>query len=232
MSGQKTWNERGSGSVEILNAEDRRQITCVLSVTASGHLLPMQIVYKGSTEKSLPQENVTSFLRNEGHDLITNPKNHWSSEETMKEFVTNILEPYYLKIKKDMSLSLGSKLIWVIDCWSVHCSKSFRDWLTKENGDWLVYLFVPACCTSVCQPCDVSLNRPFKAAFRLAFQKWAVEVAEEKFRKKDQSPIKMGAAKMKMKSAECLLLTCITMIHPFMYLIPMYQLLLFVQMAP
>jgi hypothetical protein len=201
VSGQKTWNEVGKGSVEILNADDRRQITCVLSVAASGHSLPMQIVYKGSTSRAMPKEEIRNVLQMKGHHITGNPKNHWSSEKTMEQFVERILLPYYEKVKKEMMLEESTKVIWLIDCWSVHLSEKFRSWMKTKHKEWLVFLYIPANCTSIFQPCNVSLNRPFKAAFRSEFQKWAIALSEQKFKEKDNTPFKMGAPMMKNESA-------------------------------
>ena len=44
----------GSKRAAITGIYDRRQITAVLNVTMSGHFLSPQIVYKGTTRRSLP----------------------------------------------------------------------------------------------------------------------------------------------------------------------------------
>jgi len=50
------WNMEAEGSKGVLIAgtDDKRQIIAVLSVTMSGHFLPPQIIYKGTTRRSLP----------------------------------------------------------------------------------------------------------------------------------------------------------------------------------
>jgi hypothetical protein len=164
----------------------------------------MQIVYKGRTDQVLPKGPIKKLLEEGGHHLTTNPHNHWSSEKTMERFVVRILEPYYHRVKLEKDLPSSVKLIWLIDCWPVHTSNEFMDYMKNCHGTWLKFLFVPAKCTSTCQPCDVALNRPFKAAFRFAFQKWAIEESEAKFQNKDKSAIDFGAIAMKTKSAEYL----------------------------
>ena len=79
-----------------------------------------------------------------------------------------ILQPYREKQVEEMDLEKDSKLIWLIDCWSVHMSKVFILWL-KDFHPEILLIFVPANCTSVFQPADVILERPFKHSFRQQF---------------------------------------------------------------
>jgi hypothetical protein len=117
----------------------------------------------------------------------------------MKVFVNRILKPYHLQIVKKKSLEPTTKLVWLIDSWSV---QDFRNWLLSEHGTWLKCLYVPANCTSKCQPCDVILNRPFKASFRRCFQSWVIDETEKKFKVGDDTPISFKADVIKEKSAE------------------------------
>jgi len=56
-----TMEAEGSKRVAIAGIDDKKQITAVLSVTMSGHFQPLQIIYKGTTRRSLP--NVPFFCR-------------------------------------------------------------------------------------------------------------------------------------------------------------------------
>jgi len=46
--------KEGSKHVEIIGKDDKRQITVVLGGTMSGDFLPVQLVYKGTTNRCLP----------------------------------------------------------------------------------------------------------------------------------------------------------------------------------
>ena len=67
-----------------------------------------------------------------------------------------------------MGLDEETKLIWLLDCWTVHISKDFICWL-KISHPHILLIFVPANSTSVFQPTDVILQRPFKHGFRQQF---------------------------------------------------------------
>lgn len=62
---------------------------------------------------------------------------------------------------REYLLPLDSKMILYIDCWTVHRSSEFRDWIKEAHPEFIV-LYVPAGCTGIFQPCDVGLQRLFK----------------------------------------------------------------------
>jgi hypothetical protein len=87
---------------------------------------------------------------------LTYSSNHWSNLNTCKDFVKKILEPYRVKQVQQMGLDDDSKLLWLLDCWSVYISHEFTNWL-KEVHPTILLIFVPANCTNVYQPADVIL---------------------------------------------------------------------------
>jgi hypothetical protein len=66
----------------------------VISSGVARDLLPPQIVFTGTMSKSFPpsHQGKTNCIKDDW-DLTFN-ENHWSSLETTKKFVTNILLPY------------------------------------------------------------------------------------------------------------------------------------------
>lgn len=121
--GQRTLAKKGAKNICVQGNTDKRQITVVLSSTARGDLLPLQLVYHGKTSGCLPKKDNSSVVaQNQGHHL-TYSHNHWSTEETIKQFVIRVLKPWYERITSGDSTK---RMIWLIDCWSVHTSKTFR----------------------------------------------------------------------------------------------------------
>jgi hypothetical protein len=47
----------GDKRIQVLGIEDKRQITSVVSSAANGRLLPLQIVFQGTTNRSLSPMN-------------------------------------------------------------------------------------------------------------------------------------------------------------------------------
>ena len=170
---QRTWNAKGSEPVQLIGADDKRAITATMSSAASGDLLTTQLIFQGKTSRVVPKGEAAERLKFAGHHL-TSTINHWSSLDTCKEFVLQVLKPWWKKIIAEKRLQETVKLIWLIDCWSVHVSKAFREWCKEMHSSWMCTVYVAANCTSQLQPADVILQRPFKAAFRNGFNSWII----------------------------------------------------------
>ena len=52
-----TMHERGSRRVELMDIIDKRQITAVFCGSLIGAFLPIQLIYKGKTDRCLPHFN-------------------------------------------------------------------------------------------------------------------------------------------------------------------------------
>jgi hypothetical protein len=55
--GARTWAEKGSKHVFVHGQEDKRQITVSSSSSTDGDLLPFQVIFTGTTSRSLPPQN-------------------------------------------------------------------------------------------------------------------------------------------------------------------------------
>ena len=91
--------QQGSKSVEIVAADDKRQITAVFAGSLPGDFLPPQLVYKGTTACCLP---VVKFPDDWS---ITCSINHWANETTMKEYIRKIIIPYFVMKRDELKLS-------------------------------------------------------------------------------------------------------------------------------
>lgn len=68
-----TYEQRGGTRVAIVGSEEKRQITAVLGASLAGHVLPLQLIFEGKTERSRPP-HTPSTLAAGFH--ITNSENH------------------------------------------------------------------------------------------------------------------------------------------------------------
>jgi len=91
--------------------------------------------------------------------------NHWANEETMREYVREVLVPYYKAQKVRLGLPLDYPCVWLIDCWSVHIKDSFIAWVQSQYP-FIRILFIPANCTGLMQPCDLAGQRDLKCILR------------------------------------------------------------------
>jgi hypothetical protein len=136
----------------------------------SGDLLPFQAIYTGKSDRSLPDATAPGFSEARDLGFLFTPSKtttYWSTIDTMKTWVSKILVPYFNTQHTQHKLPANQKCILQIDCWSVHRSAKFLDWMASTYP-WIIILFVPGGCTGLFQPCDVGLQRVLKVAISKA----------------------------------------------------------------
>ena len=85
---------QGGENVPIVGKGKKQQITGTFSVTKSGIFLPMQLIYKGKTSRSLPK----GIDFPDGFD-IAQTENHWSKEEKCIHHIETIIRISKLNVK-------------------------------------------------------------------------------------------------------------------------------------
>lgn len=169
--GDVTYHEIGASEVPITGAEDKRQFTLLCTIAMGGELLPFASLWKGSTDRSLPKavDEFYNLCIETGHKFFPAGEKHWSTIETMMQWVLQIVLPYRERILEKNPQYLHVPMILFLDVYWSHRADSFLDWLDglkAHTGFQFIVMFVPANTTSVCQPCDVSLQRPVKHELR------------------------------------------------------------------
>ena len=86
-----TMAKRRETNVPIAGANDKRSITATFSTTLDNKFLPIQLVYKGKTNQSLPKVDFP-----DGFSLGAN-KTHYSNEEEALKFIDEIMLPHVQK---------------------------------------------------------------------------------------------------------------------------------------
>jgi hypothetical protein len=196
--GARIWEEKNSKHVKVQGIEYKRQITVVVSSAANGNILPFQVIFQGLTLRSLPPKNDERVACEDNGWHLTFSSNHWSTLNTCKDFVNNILLNYRMSQIDRLGLSADQNMIWLIDCWSVHISKEFRAWM-KSNYPRNHLFFIPANCTSNFQPADVILQRPFKHAIRVEFNKFTMDVISNQIDKDEDLKVDLKMSTLRPK---------------------------------
>jgi hypothetical protein len=168
----------GSVDVAVVGAEDKRQITACVAASLRGDLLPLQLIFQGKTERSLPPSTAASVAARVD---ITHSDNHWSSQETMRGWITRIVLPFTERMIELHHLDGNAHVLLLLDAWAVHRSAEFREWLKKEHPR-IHIVYVPSNCTSKLQLADVALQRPFKSCITQSFNEWAATTIAEQLR--------------------------------------------------
>lgn len=87
-----TMDQQGAKRVELFGVNDKHQITAVFCGTLLGDFLPVQVIYKGKTPHCYPRFTFPSGWH------VTHSPNHWSTEQTMIQYVEHIIGPYVEKV--------------------------------------------------------------------------------------------------------------------------------------
>ena len=174
-AGARTYEVKGSKQVSIARIDDKRQITAVVESSLDGCLLPLQLIFQGKTDASLPPH--TDESRNAKFHL-TKSSNHWSSQETMQEWCKHIFVPWRDKMIEQHNLPNNAAAVLQLDVWAVHISKEFRAFINNHHP-YIRLVYIPPSCTSKLQVADVVLNYPFKYGIKKRFNAWAARIIAE-----------------------------------------------------
>ena len=72
---ENTFSFKGAKNLPMKGADDKRQITVTFAVSLTGKLLPIQLIYKGKTKRSLLKFKIPSTFS------LSYTKNYWSNTE-------------------------------------------------------------------------------------------------------------------------------------------------------
>ncbi|KAG6904915.1 hypothetical protein DXG01_006251 [Tephrocybe rancida] len=140
-------------------------------------VLPLQAIYTSKTLRSTPSTSSINYNKATTLGFLlkhSGTATYWSNQETMRNFVDNILSVYFDRQKKALGLPPSQKAIWSIDIWSVHCSLEFRMWMRTHHPN-IILDYVPGGCMGVMQPCDVGIQHPFKLSLKQSYHEDIVE---------------------------------------------------------
>ncbi|KAI3614776.1 hypothetical protein WG66_003319 [Moniliophthora roreri] len=104
----------------------------------------------------------------------------------LSKFKMNVLQENLLKylapkspyirsvIEADPNLDNNQMAILYLDCYPVHTSKEFQEYVAKDHPN-VQLIYVPANCTSIFQPADVGLQCPIKHLLKQCLFEWMAE---------------------------------------------------------
>lgn len=159
-----TMDERGVKRVEMVGANDKRQITAVLCGTILGDFLPVQLVYKGKTDRCHPHFQFPADWH------IAHSPNHWSTEGTMLQYIDHIIVPYVTSVRD--RLGVDSAALVVIDNFKGQVTGAISELLQDNN---IHVCLLPPNTTDLLQPMDIAVNKPVKAYLKNQFEAWYSE---------------------------------------------------------
>jgi len=159
MVGNTTIDIRGTNTVHLrTTGNEKNHFTCVLTVLADGTKLKPMVIFKGKRlPKDLPQEIIVK-MQDKG----------WMDEILMQTWVEKVWASRAGGLSK-------SKNLLVLDSFEGHKTESVKCKFQEHNCNMMI---IPGGLTSIVQPLDVCLNKPFKDRMR---EKWRLWMANEEF---------------------------------------------------
>ena len=188
-----TMAKEGSKRVEICGIDDKRQVTAVFGCSLTGAFLPVQLVYQGKTDKCHPTFDFPMDWD------VTHSPNHWSNENTTRDYIRKILVPYVAKKREELALGSDHRALVIYDSFKGQCTPAIFKLLDDNNIDMVI---VPANCTDRLQPLDVSVNKAAKNFMRDQFQRWYAEQIQQQVSSNVKNPVDLRLSIVKPLSAK------------------------------
>lgn len=152
MARKTTYHWRGERSISVLKTTGyRKRVTVCLAVLSNGEKLPPLVIFNGKTPPDNPFKQQMVLAAN---------KNAWITEALLLKWVNQIWNK--------VQFPPNSKPLLLLDQCSSHKKASIPPSLGKDT----TLDFIPAGCTSLVQPLDLSINKPFKDSLKKSFEEW------------------------------------------------------------
>jgi hypothetical protein len=153
MTTNLTVNQKGAKTVQIkTTGNEKNRFTCVLSVLANGEKLLPMVIFKG---KRLPKDLPRNII-------VEMSEKGWMNEKLMQVWLNKVW--YY----RTGGL-LRKKNLLVLDSFEGHKTESVKNTYKELN---CIPAIIPGGLTSIVQPLDVCLNKPFKDNLRKKWNTW------------------------------------------------------------
>ena len=176
MPFHKTIHKIGAKTITIkTQRQEKSRISLILSIAGDGSKLIPYVIFKGAKEgKIIKSLKSTSYVKENRCICFTN-KNAWSTEIIIKDWIKNIYIPYFNSKNIELKNTL---LIW--DKATMHISFEIQRLLVKNK---INFAYIPAGLTSILQPLDVSINRPYKDSIRHSYEEATIAFKSNKIPK-------------------------------------------------
>ena len=160
-----TMEQSGSKRVQISGVGDKRQITALFCCSLTGDFLPVQLIYKGKAGRCHPK-----FLFPTGWH-VNHSANHWSTEQTMVQYIENIVVPYVNRQREDLG-DISRAALVLMDNFRAQVTDCVISLLEANN---IHVCLIPANTTDLLQPLDIAVNKPAKDFLKRKFEQWYSE---------------------------------------------------------
>lgn len=166
-----TMEKRGADRVEVAGVNDKRQITAVFCGSLIGEFLPIQLIYTGKTMRCHPHFQFPPDWN------VTHSPRHWSTENTMLEYISDIIIPFVESVRSTYR-ERNTPAVIIMDNFKGQTTPRISKLLEENN---LHTCLLPPNTTDKLQPMDVSINKPAKDFLRAKFEEWYADEVVQQF---------------------------------------------------
>ncbi|KAI2512695.1 pogo transposable element with KRAB domain [Fragilaria crotonensis] len=160
---KKTLEIVGRRTVHIRKSTgDTKRATFAMTVTASGKILKPLLIFKGARNGRIVQREFPNY---ENDMIYLCQQNAWMDEEAMIVWVEQVLRPHI------ETAPAGILPILFLDSYRCHMMASVVG-MIQDLGVEVEH--IPGGCTSLCQPVDIGVNKPFKNRIRQQWEEWMI----------------------------------------------------------
>ena len=148
-TGNFTLAAKASTTATMEGGSYKRCITGTFGITFTNKFLPIQLIYGGKTEQSLPQ-----FKFPEGFSTSLNPTHYSNVTESIK-LIEEIIVPYLKEERKKLGLEISHKGLLIMNVFTGQMTTDVLDVITKNN---ICVVNAPANMTKFYQLLDLTVN--------------------------------------------------------------------------
>ena len=141
--------------------QEKARISLILSISAAGQKLKPYIIFKGAKSCKIYHVLINNELVKKKLCEVSCNTNAWATQEIIINWINKIY------VEKFKNVNLQNTLL-LLDGATMHLSFEVIRYLVSLK---IYYVFIPKGLTSILQPLDVSVTRPFKDALRHCYQK-------------------------------------------------------------
>ncbi|CAH1274769.1 Hypp9314 [Branchiostoma lanceolatum] len=127
LVGDWTLVEAGARQVPVVGHEDKRQITLLLAISLSGHLVPPQVLYQGKTDACHARFNFPDEWD------VFHTESHWSNSGSMERYVDTVVAPYMAAQRERLGLANNHPGLAVFNVYKAHRTPGLLEKLKAAN---------------------------------------------------------------------------------------------------
>lgn len=163
LTPRKTLSQVGVRTVGIRRSgNSTTRCTAALTVAADGTKLKPFVIFKGKKNGRIDKTELPTY-ENQENVCYNVQDNAWMNQQSMNNYIDSVLAPYVANKPVEVDCHL------IIDTLKSHISD---ETIARCADIGIEVHVIPGGCTSLTQPCDIGINKPFKDRLKRKWWTW------------------------------------------------------------